>query len=394
MRLLTLSLAGALVIALAAARAQSSASSSSPSSSSDVTQLPVGQVYKDFAYPYWENGQLKFTMSATEATGITINRAETSNLKIDLYTDGKVTTTITSPDADIYVADRKMRTHHTVKIDRADLTATAQFCDFDLAEKQYTLRDHVKVTLLHFDMKAATPAQANGPMGVPRRAGESPFETGRPGTGDRFRLAAGLTRLVFQRHQHRPAFPVIAPMKFPLLLAVLLLAAASCAHAQTPATDTDSGALPVPAPDSDVAAETPAAGQTVITSDELQMDEVTHIAVFTGNVETVGTNFNMKCQEMTVNFDKAGKIDNIVAKGNVVIVQPGRITHCGQAIYYHDEDKFVLTDQPIINDNGKTIAAPKITIYRTRQSLYTEGKSRVTIPKGSALSNPSASSPK
>jgi hypothetical protein len=168
MRLLTLSLAGVLVVAFAAARAQSSASSSPPPSSSDVTQLPVGQVYKDFAYPYWENGQLKFTMSATEATGITINRAECSNLKIDLYTDGKVTTTITSPDADIYVADRKMRTHHTVKIDRADLVATSQFCDFDMADKQYTLRDHVKVTLLHFDMKAATPGQtANGPMGVP-----------------------------------------------------------------------------------------------------------------------------------------------------------------------------------------------------------------------------------
>jgi hypothetical protein len=167
MRLLTLSLAGALVVALAAARAQSSATSSPPASS-DVTQLPVGQVYKDFEYPYWENGQLKFTMSATEATGITINRAETSNLRIDLYTDGKVTTTITSPDADIYVADRKMRTHHTVKIVRPDLVATAQFCDFDLADKQYTLRDHVKVTLLHFDMKAATPGQSAGrPMGVP-----------------------------------------------------------------------------------------------------------------------------------------------------------------------------------------------------------------------------------
>jgi lipopolysaccharide transport protein LptA len=183
-------------------------------------------------------------------------------------------------------------------------------------------------------------------------------------------------------------------MKLPPLFAVLLFAAAPCAWAQTTTTDADSGTLPVPAADVDVGAETPAAGSTVITSDELHMDEVTHIAVFTGNVETVGTNFNMKCQEMTVNFDKAGKIDNIVAKGNVVIVQPGRITHCGQAIYYKDEDKFDLTDQPIINDNGRTIAAPEIIIYRTRQSLYTKGKSRVIIPEGSALSNPSAANQK
>ena len=160
MRLLILSVAGGLVAAVAAARAQSS------SSSSDVTQLPVGQIYKDFQYPYWESGQLKFALTATEAKGITINRADTTNLKIDLYTAGKVTTTITSPNADIYVADKKMRTDQTVKISRADLVATAKFCDFDLAAKQYTLRDHVKVVLLHFDMKAATPGQATGPMGV------------------------------------------------------------------------------------------------------------------------------------------------------------------------------------------------------------------------------------
>lgn len=170
MRLLTLSMAGALVAVVAAARAQSSA----PSSPSDVTQLPVGQVYKDFEYPYWESGQLKFTLSATEAKGITINRAETSNVKIDLYTNGKVTTTITSPNADIYVADKKMRTHHTVRIERADVVATAQFCDFDLAEKQYTLRDHVKVILLHFDTKGAAPGQTSGAaMGVPPTAAPS-----------------------------------------------------------------------------------------------------------------------------------------------------------------------------------------------------------------------------
>jgi len=161
-------------------------------------------------------------------------------------------------------------------------------------------------------------------------------------------------------------------MKFYLIPALMLLAL-SLGRAQT--ADVDTGAV------------TPAPGSTVIDSDELHMDQSTHVAVFTGNVVVTGTNFTLKCEEMTVNFDKANKIDNIVAKGDVVIVQPGRVTHCGQAIYYHDEDKFDLTDQPIINDNGKTIAAPKITIYRSRQSLLTQGKSTVVIPEGSGLNN-------
>jgi lipopolysaccharide transport protein LptA len=182
-------------------------------------------------------------------------------------------------------------------------------------------------------------------------------------------------------------------MKFPSLPVLFLLGAICCVRAQTtPVADAGADSLPVPSADTE--GETVPVGSTVITSDELHMDDVTHIAVFTGNVVTTGTNFSMKCQEMTVNFDKGGKVDTITAKGNVVIVQPGRITHCGQAVYFHDDDKFILTDQPIINDNGKMLSAPKIIIYRGRQSLSTEGKSTMVIPEGSALSNPSTANPK
>jgi lipopolysaccharide transport protein LptA len=160
-------------------------------------------------------------------------------------------------------------------------------------------------------------------------------------------------------------------MKYHLLPVLFLLAAVAPGRAQT--TDADTGA------------ETPAPGSTVIESDELHMDQTTHVAVFTGNVVVTGTNFTMKCEEMTVNFDKTNKIDNIVAKGDVVIVQPGRVTRSGQAIYYHDEDKFDLTDQPVIRDNGKTIAAPEIIIYRTKQYLFTKGRSTIVIPEGSGL---------
>jgi lipopolysaccharide transport protein LptA len=175
-------------------------------------------------------------------------------------------------------------------------------------------------------------------------------------------------------------------MKLPSLFAVFLLAAVSCARAQTtpaplpmPDATTDAGV----GADADSGPDVLTPGTTDIHSQELHMDEVTHIAVFTGHVVTVGTNFNMKCQEMTVNFDKGGKIDTIVAKGDVVIVQPGRITHCGQAVYHHAEDMFDLTDQPVINDSGKTISAPEIIIHRTSQTLQTRGPSRVTIPEGS-----------
>jgi lipopolysaccharide transport protein LptA len=160
---------------------------------------------------------------------------------------------------------------------------------------------------------------------------------------------------------------------FPLL-AVLLLAAALAGRAQTPeVAETDE--------------ETPAPGSTLIQSDELHMDQVTHIAIFTGNVVVTGTNFSMKCQEMTVNFDKSGKVDTILSKGDVEVVQPGRVTHSGQAVYYKDEDKFVLTDQPVIIDNKNKISAPEITIYRTNQSMFTKGRTTTVIAEGNAFTS-------
>jgi lipopolysaccharide export system protein LptA len=129
-------------------------------------------------------------------------------------------------------------------------------------------------------------------------------------------------------------------------------------------------------------ASTPSPGSTVITSDELHVDQENHTAIFTGNVLAVGNNFNLRCQEMTVLFTKDSKIDHIIAKGEVVIEQPGRIAHCGQADYFRDEDKFVLTDQPSIIDNKNQIEAPKITIYRTTQQMITDGRTKTTLVQG------------
>lgn len=134
--------------------------------------------------------------------------------------------------------------------------------------------------------------------------------------------------------------------------------------------------------------ETAPPGSTVITSDELHSDQLNHTAVFTGNVTVVGTNFNLACQEMTVNFTKDGKIDNILATGDVVITQPGRVTHSGQAQYFRLEDKFVLTDQPKIVDNKNEISAPKITIYRLKQTMITEGGRSTVIMKNDGMASP------
>ena len=170
-------------------------------------------------------------------------------------------------------------------------------------------------------------------------------------------------------------------MKLFVLLLFLMAAAFSSARAQTSYADVAAAETPPPA------------GSTVVTSAELHMDQMTHTAIFTGNVVVVGSEFHMTCEAMTVYFTAVNKINTIVAQGNVIILQPGRITHCGHAIYYRDDDKFVLTEEPDILDNNNEIQAPEITIYRTKKSLFTKGPTKTTLKNGVGSSTNSTSSP-
>jgi hypothetical protein len=156
MRSLVLSL-GAISLVIGVAWAQA------PAGGGNVPQIPYGQTFKDFQFPLYQDGQLKATLAAISAKGVTINRAETTELKIELYDQGKVTTTITSPKADLYLAERQMRTKNTVLIERADMEATAQTCDFDLTNKKYLLRENVRVILKNFDASFKPSSAASSP---------------------------------------------------------------------------------------------------------------------------------------------------------------------------------------------------------------------------------------
>jgi hypothetical protein len=170
MRPLLLSLATGILL-LGAVWAQNAGEGGS------MPQLPVGQTFKQFEFPIYQNGKLKATLDATEARGITLNRAETTDLKIQVYDNGAVTTTVTSPKADLYVNEQKMRTKNTVQIERADMEASSQNCDFDLKTKKYLLRTNVKVVLKHFDLSltpangasraAPPPVSTRAPAGAP-----------------------------------------------------------------------------------------------------------------------------------------------------------------------------------------------------------------------------------
>ena len=249
-----------------------------------------------------------------------MNRARTETLKIEIYTQDKVTTTITSPDADIYTGERQMRTNHTVKIDRDDLTATAQNCDFDLMTNKFILRQKVHVLLKHFDVGAgaksptAAPGTPAGRAAAPNLSRTAaPFSTPTPQPADENAAPAdsnpprnsdslmdmpgavgnNTNDGAIPAHARTLRHEVNPPFSLPGLLR-----RRRSARVWADSRRRHGGPFPL--------AILPrwgnAPGTTVIDSDDLHMDKGARTAIFTGNVVVTGTNMNMTCEEMTVFF--------------------------------------------------------------------------------------------
>jgi lipopolysaccharide export system protein LptA len=118
---------------------------------------------------------------------------------------------------------------------------------------------------------------------------------------------------------------------------------------------------------------------TVVTSDQYKFDMKNHEGVFTGNVVMTGADFKMKSREMYVYFDDKNAVKRMVSRGDVEIEQPERQTKSGQAEYFADDNKIILTETPQVIESQKTVTGTTITMYRNTNKMDVDGHSRVMI---------------
>ena len=164
-------------------------------------------------------------------------------------------------------------------------------------------------------------------------------------------------------------------MKTPIFLCASLLTVA-VGQAQTPVTPST--------------ATTQAAGQTVITSDSLDLNlsktKGQKQGLFRGNVKVDEPRFTMTSKEMTVFFAEDDSVQDVEARDEVVIKRKdgSSETWSEKAIYNMKEKKLVLlnvTKQPKALSQDKTVFADKIILYPEEDKMLTEGASRVMLQK-------------
>ncbi len=137
---------------------------------------------------------------------------------------------------------------------------------------------------------------------------------------------------------------------------------------------------------------------TVIESQQLDMSSTdTHTTfIFSKKVVVTGTNLRLTCDRLevittrkgdpTATIGKLGRFKSLIAEGSVYIVQSDREAACGRAEVLPDDDKIILTDNPVVKDlaNGATATGPKMVLYRGERRAVIEGveaaPSRIILP--------------
>jgi len=136
--------------------------------------------------------------------------------------------------------------------------------------------------------------------------------------------------------------------------------------------------------------KTSQASPIIIHSDSLELDQQKRFIVFEGKVRARREDMAIDCQKMIVYYlDNPNKneskvestrIDKIVALGNVIINRyDGGMARAGKAVFYQNEDKVVLTENPFVQQGPDFVEGHRIIIFLNEDRSIVEGSERKRV---------------
>ncbi len=112
-----------------------------------------------------------------------------------------------------------------------------------------------------------------------------------------------------------------------------------------------------------------------INSDTVEADQKQNIVSFKGNVVAKQEDFTLYTNTLTVYYNPdTKKMKEIVAAGNVKVVQLDRRATSQKAIFYQEENKVVLEGDAVLREGDNVIRGERVTYYVDEQRSVVEGK--------------------
>jgi lipopolysaccharide export system protein LptA len=116
----------------------------------------------------------------------------------------------------------------------------------------------------------------------------------------------------------------------------------------------------------------PRAKEMVITAKTVTGSTDSRFLRFSGDV-VVEDNFTLCSDELFVRYGKAKVIEEVVATGNVRVVQGEKRARGGRGIYNRYEDKVVITESASMVECSNVIKGETITLHTDENVILIEG---------------------
>lgn len=123
----------------------------------------------------------------------------------------------------------------------------------------------------------------------------------------------------------------------------------------------------------------------IIHSNTLEVDQNLRVIVFKGKVRARTEDMVVDCQKMIVYYLadpnkknrsnlESNRIEKIVALGDVVINRSdGGMAQAGKAVFYQNEEKIVLTENPVVKQGLDFVEGHRIIMFLSENRSIIEG---------------------
>jgi lipopolysaccharide export system protein LptA len=136
-------------------------------------------------------------------------------------------------------------------------------------------------------------------------------------------------------------------------------------------------------PEKEVSGITSSEKPIVIHSDTLLFDQQQSQIIFEGKVTARSEDMQVDCQKMIVYLNEnpssgspaeSGRIEKIIALRDVVISRSdGGIARAGKAVFYQNEQKVILTENPSVQQGPDLVEGYRIEMYLRENRSIIEG---------------------
>jgi lipopolysaccharide export system protein LptA len=120
-----------------------------------------------------------------------------------------------------------------------------------------------------------------------------------------------------------------------------------------------------------------------VTADNLEVDQTTGQATFTGNVLVTQGEMKLSADKVQVIYDQeARKIARMDATGNVLLVSGPDAAEAQNAEYTVDSGTIVMTGNVLLNQGPSTIAGERMVVDLTTGAAQMSGRVRTLLNTG------------